>query len=298
MLNPVLQLYLDEVTKSRHYSEHTIRAYGKDLICFFDYLAERDLEPEKTDYKAIRDYIYTLHREGNSPRTINRKLASIRGLYKHLLQTGTISKDPTTLITAPKFKSDLPETLSEKTVSDAIDEFACESALDQRDKAILELFYGSGIRLSELAAINLNSVGDKFVKVLGKGRKERIVPITLKSRTSLDDYLKIRGQLHIGKPTDALFLSVRGKRLTTRDIARRVEKMLRRVSSASRLSPHLLRHSFATHLLDHGADIREIQELLGHASPNTTQIYTHVSIERLINVYHTAHPRAETQKEE
>lgn len=296
MDSPVQQ-YLEEL-KLRQYSLHTLRAYKKDIESFIEFLTERKSNLERVDFKDIREYLYQLHRAGNSARSINRKLASLRSLFRHILQTGVISTDPTVLITAPREKRSLPEALPEDVIAKAIDIAPRGKQIEIRDIAILEMLYGTGIRVNELSTLNLQSVSDKFVRVLGKGEKERIVPLTRQSRTTLDDYLNIRPALVRSRDNEqALFLGRNGTRLTTRQISRRIETMLRRVSGLKRLSPHLLRHSYATHLLDHEADLRAIQELLGHTSPETTQNYTHISIERLVKVYKQAHPRAGEPKE-
>ncbi len=291
--------YLEELEKSRRFSPNTVTAYKKDIQSYLDFLTQRGRDIARVDFHDVRDFIYELHRRGNSARSIVRKLSSLRGLYRHLIRIGAISVDPTILILPPREKRTLPEVLSEKVIAEAIDEAPVVSTIEIRDIAMLELLYGTGIRRSELSDLNLDSVKDKFIHVIGKGDKERIVPLTGKAREALDTYLKIRSALaHAVEHEPALFLSLRGSRITTRQIARRVEKMLRRSSGAKKLSPHQLRHSFATHLLDRGADLREIQELLGHTSPKTTQIYTHVGIGRLVKIYNRAHPRAGKTQED
>jgi len=285
--------YLSELDASLKYSPHTLRAYRRDIGEYSDYVSQRNRTIRTAGFTDVREFIYALHRQGNTSRTIVRKLASVRGLYRHLQVIGAVSADPTYRISPPKERRKLPEPLPEKVIGEALEKAPDGNPLALRDIAIVELFYGTGIRLSELAGLNRASVGGKFVSVLGKGNKVREVPLTGTAKRALNSYLKVRNLI---SPTavsnNALFISHRGKRLTTRDIARRVEAILRRVSGAKRLSPHLLRHSYATHLLDRGAELPVVQELLGHASPKTTQIYTHVSLERLIKIYHQTHPRA------
>jgi len=294
-----VQQYLDDIEKSGRYSKNTVRAYRKDIQDFIKFLEQSGQKITQTDYHNVRDYIYKQHRRGNSARTIGRKIASLRGLFKRLIQTGVIDNDPTTKVSIPREKRNLPEVIPEETIVDAIDAAPLEKNIEIRDVAMLELLYGTGIRRAELAGLNLASVSDKLINVIGKGNKERIVPLTKMARTALDDYLMIRPSLVCAKyNTKALFLSQRGGRLTTRQIARRIERILRRISGKKKLSPHLLRHSYATHLLDHGAGLREIQELLGHTSLKTTQNYTHVSVERLVKTYKQAHPRAGKSKED
>lgn len=294
-----VERYLDELDKSHRFSPNTVRAYRGDIVSFAEFQEQRQRSVVKADYHDVRDFIFELHRRGNLSRSIVRKLSSLRDLYRHLIRIGKIDLDPTTLISAPRVKKDLPEALPEKVIAEAIDTAPADTDIEIRDIAILELLYGTGIRVAELAGLNLGSVSDKFVKVSGKGDKERIVPLTIMARKALDRYLSVRSSLTRSIDSEqALFLSIRGNRLSVRDIARRVVKLLRSTSGATLLSPHLLRHSYATHLLDHGADLREIQELLGHASPKTTENYTHVSIGRLVKVYNQAHPRSGKPKEE
>ncbi|NQU06217.1 MAG: tyrosine recombinase [Calditrichaeota bacterium] len=296
--NPSVESYFNEL-RSRNYSAHTLRAYSRDIESFIESLENKGRKLEKVDFHDIRDFIYILHRAGNSARSINRRISALRGLFRYMLQVGVITNDPTEKIIAPREKRALPEVLPENVISETFDTAPTETPIDIRDIAILEMLYGTGIRVAELAGLDLDSISGKFVHVLGKGDKERIVPLTGSSRRTLDKYLKIRPELKKSGSTEkALFLGQRGSRLTTRQIARRIEKMLRRVSGQKKLSPHIMRHSYATHLLDHDAELRAIQELLGHTSPETTQNYTHVSIERLVKVYKQAHPRAGVKPKE
>lgn len=293
-----VQDYFNEL-KSRNYSKHSLRAYSRDIEKFIDSLSERKYSFEEINFRDVRDYIYSLHRAGNSARSINRRLSTLRGLFRYLLQIGVIANDPAENIIAPREKRALPEALPENIISEALDKAPADNPIEIRDIAMLEMLYGTGIRVAELEGLDLDSVRGKFIHVLGKGDKERIVPLTVSTRRALDKYILVRGSLKDPEYTGkAIFLSKRGTRITTRQIARRVEKMLRRVSGQKKLSPHLMRHSYATHLLDHDAELRAIQELLGHTSPETTQNYTHVSIERLVKVYKQAHPRAGDKPEE
>jgi len=292
------QQYLEELA-ARNFSQHTIQAYRKDIKAYLKFLQNHKRNVKGADFQDIRNFVYELHRQGNSARTISRKFSTLRGFYRYLLRIGVVSKDPTEQISTPRVKRALPDVLPEDVVASAIENAPVGKDIEIRDIAIIELLYGTGIRRAELAGLDLNSVKEKFIHVIGKGNKERIVPLTEKAREALKAYKKVRSALvNMNKMEQALFLSQLGGRLTTRQIARRVEKLLRNVSGAKRLSPHILRHSYATHLMDRGADLREIQELLGHASPNVTQNYTHVSTERLVKVYKQAHPRAGKPKED
>lgn len=297
-MNECVELFLKEIAGARNFSNHTVTAYRNDLEKYVEFLESRECDPVHAGFRDAREFMYELHRKGLSNRSIVRSFSAIRSFYRYLRRVGSVEKDPTRTLSLPREKRSLPKTLPEKVISSAIDQASPATKLIIRDKAILELFYGTGIRLSELAGLNLSSLEGRNIRVLGKGRKERIVPLTRHAQRALEDYLEIRPIL-LGQKRDemAIFLSKSGNRLTTRDIARRVEKLLRQVSGEARLSPHSLRHSYATHLLDHGADLRAIQELLGHETPQTTQIYTHVSIERLTKIYKQAHPRASKQKE-
>ena len=297
-MNTDTQQYLEELA-ARNFSQHTLQAYRKDIRTYIKYLQDHRRNIKGADFHDIRSFVYELHRQGNSARTISRKLSTLRGFYRYLLRIGAVATDPTELVFAPREKIALPDVLPEDVVASAIENAPVGKDIEIRDIAIIELLYGTGIRRAELAGLDLASVKEKFIHVIGKGNKERIVPLTEKAREALKAYKKVRPALvNVRKPEQALFLSQLGGRLTTRQIARRVEKLLRNVSGAKRLSPHILRHSYATHLMDHGADLREIQELLGHASPNVTQNYTHVSTERLVKVYKQAHPRAGKHKED
>lgn len=295
----LLRNFVKELEQSKGYSKHTITAYSRDVTRYLGYLSAQTKTVESADHKDVRNYIYELHRQGLSARSLNRMLASVRGFYRHLQRIGYIDNDPVKSVSLPKEKRSLPKALSEKTISDAIDATPDNSPIEIRDSAIVELLYGTGMRLSEIAGLTIDSISGNNVKVLGKGDKERIIPLTRKSLRSVKEYLRIRVQLLTEEKSEeqTLFLSVRGNPLTGRDIARRVERLLRRVSGEKQLSPHLLRHSYATHLLDNSADLRAIQELLGHEAASTTQIYTHVSLERLKKVYKQAHPRANKEKE-
>ncbi len=298
-MDELLEKFIGELKQSKGYSPNTITAYSKDIARYLSFLATQNKTIESAAYKDVRNYTYELHRQGLSARSLNRMLSAIRGFYRHLVRIGYVDSDPVKDVSLPKEKRSLPKALPEKTISEAIDSAPDSSPIQIRDRAIVELMYGTGIRLSELAGLMTDSISSSFVKVVGKGGMERIIPLTRQSQRAVEAYLKIRRELLGDDESNeqSLFLSVRGNPLTSRDIARRVEKLLRRVSGEKQLSPHLLRHSYATHLLDNNADLREIQELLGHKAASTTQIYTHVSLERLKEVYKQAHPRAIQEKE-
>lgn len=289
--------YLEELEKNRRYSKNTLRAYQGNLTAFDDYFASKNICIEKVDPKNIRKCIYDLHNLGNSPRTIRRKISVLKGYFVYLIEIGLIQLDPTIGLPIPIEKRDLPKVLAQQSIEDAINNTDLDSVLAKRDVAMVELFYGTGIRLSELEMLNISSVENNCITVLGKGNKERIVPMTEHSINAVEEYLKHRSEIANSRDGDALFISVNGKRLTSRDISRRVKKLLRSSSAIDKVSPHALRHSYATHILDNDGDLRVIQELLGHSNLKTTQIYTNVSVERLVKVYKQAHPRAGQPKE-
>lgn len=292
-MNALVEQYIQELEKNRRYSPHTIRAYRKDLLKFVNHLSENNDSITHANFRSVRDFIYEAHRIGNKARTIGRKLAAIRGFYKHMRLIGKIESDPTELVSIPREKRGLPEPVQREVLNEIFDCPHDGSPISLRDRAILELFYGTGLRLSEAMNLNIDDIQNKFIKVLGKGNKERISPLTNHANDSINKYLKVRFQL-VGNNSDekALFVSYRGNRMTSRDISRRIERLLKQSLNINKHNPHAIRHSFATHLLEGGSDIRLIQELLGHSSLKTTQIYTHVSIDKLMESYDQAHPRA------
>ena len=256
------------------------------------------VEIEKVDRIAIRKYLSFLHRK-NKKSSIARKISSLRSFFKYLVREQMVPSNPAKSVSTPKIEKTLPTTLtvdeafrlmeSPKSISKKSSEGAKEKGL--RDRAILELLYSSGLRVSELVGLNSNQLDLDLgiVRVMGKGRKERIVPVGVKAIEVLKAYLEERGML---KGDEAIFVNSLGGRLTARSVGRLVKKYSRHSGIFRKVSPHSLRHSFATHLLDAGADIREIQEMLGHSSLSTTQRYTHVSMGKLMEVYDKAHPRS------
>jgi integrase/recombinase XerC len=295
-MEPIEQ-FLEELEKRRRYSEHTLRAYASDLKAYQEHLACSGRELLKADFRNVRDHIYNLHRSGNSARSIVRKLSAIKALYRHLQRTGLVESNPVSLVSAPKLKRLLPNALSEIELKETLDNAPAVTPQQIRDQAIFELFYGCGLRRAEMAGLTLGSFSGNFVKVLGKGKKDRVIPLTRKSKIALDRYLAIRPLLIRGESNlAALWLSNRGQALSDSQIYRRIVVLIGSIG-AEKPHPHQLRHSFATHLLNHGAELREVQELLGHESPQTTQIYSNVGIQRLVKVYNQAHPRAGKNRE-
>lgn len=280
----------------RQFSPHTVSAYRQDLKRYGDFLREisHDDNPglDRFDASSIRRFIAWMVSSGYARRTVQRNMAALRSLSRHLLRTGAMGADPTLGLSAPRVERRLPSFLTRKEADLLFAVPAEPTEAELRDRAILELFYGTGIRLSELVTLNLDAVDTAggLVRVTGKGRKSRIVPLGRSAATAIERYLSARGGA--GGRSEPLFLNLRGERISNRSVQRMVSKRLAQVSEARQLSPHVLRHTFATHMLNAGADLRAVQELLGHASLSSTQIYTHVTTERLKEVYKKAHPRA------
>ncbi len=274
----------------KNYSKLTILNYKNDLEDFMVFLGQAPLE--SVDYLFIRKYLALLKEKQISSRSVARYLSTLRSFFKFLAREGYLKANPLQGISSPKQDKHLPSFMTEAEVTKLIDAVILKDAKDDkafRDKAILEMFYSTGMRISEVVGSNISSVDfiSGIVKVMGKGKKERIVPIGECALSALRKYLDKRKT-----QTDALFLNKNGRRITDRGVRGIVAKYLRLASLKQGISPHTLRHSFATHLLNRGADLRSVQELLGHANLSTTQVYTHLTTERLKSVYDKAHPRA------
>jgi integrase/recombinase XerC len=281
----VLTAYGAHLETARHASPHTVRAYLSDLRQFVTFAGRVDaVRPE-----TIRRWLRTL--DGTRDRTsIARKLAAVRGLFRFLVDTARLAVDPTTGIATPKQRRKLPAHLTLDDVDRLLSTPPADGELGLRDRAILELLYSSGLRVSELTGLDWEHVDADagLVRVLGKGRKERVVPVGRPALRALEAY---RAAARVAA-TGPVFRNARGGRLTSRSVARLMERHVLVSGSATKATPHALRHTFATHLLGAGADLRAIQELLGHASLSTTQRYTHVDLRRLMEAYDRAHPRA------
>jgi integrase/recombinase XerC len=320
--------FLDHLRLNENASAHTVRAYESDLSQFITFVAAHlnrrrpDLASSDFNHLNIRAFLGDLHKRGNSRASAARKLAAIRTFGKYLRREGAIEGDPAALVGTPRREERLPAHLGESEMSRLLDMPDTTSALGRRDRAILELFYASGLRLSELVGVGLEDVNlsGRVVRVLGKGCKERIVPFNRSTEAAIRAWLKDREEIAVvaarssllasrmpsrtragdtGKKvaksrrsTEPLFLNYQGGRLSTRSVDRLVRKYVAACSTRFGISPHALRHSFATHLLERGADLRVIQELLGHARLSTTQRYTHVNAAQLLDAYRKAHPKA------
>ncbi|OGX28836.1 MAG: tyrosine recombinase XerC [Omnitrophica WOR_2 bacterium RIFCSPLOWO2_12_FULL_51_24] len=269
----------------RNASKHTLINYSVDLKSLSEFLKEEPIE--KIDYISLRRYLAHIKEQNLSKVSIARKIASIRSFFKFLFREGIIKNNPASSLSTPKRDKHLPKFLDEKEIVILLESPDLESEAGLRDRAILETLYSTGIRVSELVGLNVEHIDQigGVIKVYGKGKKERIVPIGGRALQAIRDYLKKRD-------AKALFFNKNGGRLTDRSIRRIINKYITKASIQQKISPHTLRHSFATHMLDHGADLRSVQELLGHANLSTTQIYTHITTERLKSAYQKSHPRA------
>ena len=280
--------FIDYLKKEKNYSEHTIRAYQRDIEVFVDFLNDNSIG--EIDSNVVSYYIAFLLKYGLDKNTVARKLSSLKSFFKALKKMGLIAENPAEVIKTPKKKKHLPGFLTYEQVEKSM------TIEDPRDAAIMEVLYSCGLRASELTGLNIDDVdlNQEEIRVMGKGGKERILPLGRRAREAVSRYLNCRKADGGGDAADMpLFLNYRGRRLTTRSLQRIVRKHLVNVARASGTNPHILRHSFATHLLERGADLRAVQELLGHASLSTVQIYTHLTTKRLKDIYTKAHPRAE-----
>jgi integrase/recombinase XerC len=323
-----IESFLEHLRLNENASLHTVRAYESDLAQFLSFVAtasgrrRADLAPQDVDHQQIRAFLSDLHRRGNSRSSAARKLAAIRAFGRYLRREGVVEGDPAALVGTPRREHRLPAHLGEAEMARLLEMPDASQPLGRRDRAILELFYASGLRLSELVGLDVEdmNLSGRVVRVLGKGRKERIVPFNRSTEEALRAWLA-DWELLIGaggpepgaresrvgsresgagrvsrsgsrQRSTPLFLNYQGSRLSTRSVDRLVRKYVAACSTRFGISPHALRHSFATHLLERGADLRAIQELLGHARLSTTQRYTHVNAAQLLETYRKAHPKA------
>ncbi len=297
MFDDDLEKFFQYLQSERHYSPHTLSNYRRDIRGFLDFCQQHNLNDwVSIDSQNVRDYVARLHRQGLAGKSLQRLLSSLRSLFRHLLKQQKILANPATGLRAPKSQKKLPDVLS----PDALDHLLNLKGKDSeslRDRAILELFYGCGLRLSELTGLDLDSIrwGEQVLVVLGKGNKQRRVPFGSKARDALQTWLTPRALL-VNENENAVFISLKGKRISPRSVETQLKKRAREQGMFQRIYPHLLRHSFASHILESSGDLRAVQELLGHANLSTTQIYTHVDFQHLANVYDAAHPRARRKK--
>jgi len=292
-----LERFLEHLRHERRLSPRTVENYRRDLQHLLYWLTERHIGdwPELDDHR-VRAYVAQRHREGLCAKSLQRVLSALRSLFRYLLREGEAQHNPAQGIRAPKVRRKLPITLDTDQLGQVLNQPG-ENALELRDRAMLELFYSSGLRLAELIAVNLGDIDpvDASLEVVGKGAKTRRVPVGRKALDALRAWLQVRPALAAEGET-ALFVSRRGTRIHPRTVQQRVSRWAMAKGAPRDLHPHLLRHSFASHLLESSGDLRAVQELLGHADISTTQIYTHLDFQHLAQVYDKAHPRARKQR--
>ena len=286
MTTPI-QKFLSYLEIEKNYSAHTLLNYHIDLKEFFKFLGTTPLS--QVDYTVLRRYLAQIRQRQLKPRTIARKLSCLRSFFKFLQREGLIQQNPAALLLTPKLDKPLPHFLTEEETFKLMESPKDDKISSLRDRAIFETLYSAGIRVSELVGLNIDQVDfiSNLVRVMGKGKKERLVPVGDKAVDAIKQYLDARVVKH-----NAVFLNKSGGRLSDRSVRNIINKYIKLTSVQQHVSPHMLRHSFATHLLNRGADLRSVQELLGHVNLSTTQIYTHLTTEKLKSVYDKAHPRA------
>lgn len=288
-------VFLDYLHYEKNASRHTLENYRRDLVQYERYLSERNISFNAADHVIIRGFLASLYQKHLKKSSIARKLAAIRSFYRFCLQKEWVEENPAKVVSTPKQDKNVPSFLSEEETVALLDIPQSKDPLLIRDRAILELLYATGVRVSELVGLDLDDIhtGERLIRVMGKGKKERLVPFGTQAEHVLREYIQNRYRIHEGKiHKDALFLNNRGERLSVRSVQRKVNHYLERTAVKRKISPHSLRHSFASHLLSRGADLRVIQELLGHESLSTTQKYTHLDLKQLLKVYKKSHPRS------
>ncbi|HSG68313.1 MAG TPA: tyrosine recombinase XerC [Bacteroidales bacterium] len=288
--------FIDYISYEKRYSNHTVQAYRKDLDQYTAFLADQYemTDPTQVGHQHIRSWLVSLMETGLTARSVMRKLSTLKSFYKYLLRNGKISSDPTMMVVAPKTPSRNPEFVDEAQMVELLDNIEYGNDFEGiRDRLILEIFYGTGIRLAELISLKEADISfDKqTIKVLGKRNKERIIPFTDKMDEPLQKYLQMKKE-NAFDDEGRLLLTAHGKKLYPRLVYRIVNKYLTQVTTLSKKSPHILRHTFATHMLNRGADLNAVKEFLGHANLAATQVYTHNTVEKLKKIYQQAHPRA------
>jgi len=282
-----IEKFISYLDIERNYSAHTVLNYKLDLKEFQNFLQDKPLED--VEYLTLRKFLASLKSKNLKSRTLARKISTIKSFYRFLSREGYLKSNPSLLLSSPKLDKHLPNFLTENEMTKLIEAPSCDTIFGKRDRAILEMLYSTGMRIGELVNLNVENIDfiSGVTKVLGKGKKERLLPVGQSALSAIRDYLNERG-----KQKKELFLNKNSTRLTDRGVRNILNKYIRITSLKEHVSPHTLRHSFATHLLNRGADLRSVQELLGHVNLSTTQIYTHLSTERLKSVYDKAHPHA------
>lgn len=291
-MKEILSKFLEYLEYQKEYSSNTLKAYETDILQFLNFLKKGEIRSFKeVDYRVFLDFISSLKSdERYTEKSIARKVASIKAFFKFLYSRRLIKNNPALLLYTPKVPEKLPDFLSEEEVVKIIESPKGSSWQTLRDRAILELLYSTGIRVGELVSLTLKDINfvDETIKVKGKGKKERIVPVGTPAMKALIEYIEQKPYSKV----DAVFLNKYGKTLTERSVERLVDKYSKKAGIGKKVTPHTFRHSFATHMLNRGADLRTVQELLGHERITTTQIYTHLTLEKLREFYNKAHPRA------
>lgn len=297
----LIERYLEYLAIEKGLSKNTIVSYRRDLLKLQQFLKdEQGTALADAQQTAIASFVAGIRRNGASPRSVGRAISAVRGFYRFLLATKRIPSDPTINIESPRLERRLPTVLTEEEVERLLAFSRRHEPLDLRDKAILELMYATGLRASEVISLKMGDVHLElgYVRCIGKGSRERIVPVGSKAIAALELYISgCRNALVSRTGTRALFVSSRGEALSRQGLWKLIKKQVRAAGISRRVTPHTLRHSFATHLLSHGADLRSVQEMLGHADISTTQIYTHLDKSRLKQIYLSAHPRAQSRVE-
>lgn len=295
-MNDYVDRYLNYLQAQRSLSMATIKAYQQDLMLFVDYIQQKpeNISWADVDTLLLRDFLGMMQVKGYSRTTVSRVLSAIRGFFNYLLRREIVSANPAHSIKAPKKQRKLPQILSVDEMSRLLRSFPNDDPLAERNRAMFELLYASGIRVQELVSLITDDLdgSEEFIRVMGKGSKERLVPLGDYARQALRKYLRDSRPLLALPEERGLFVNFRGQRITVRGVQYILDQHIRQVGILKNISPHKIRHSFATHLLDGGADLRAVQDLLGHSQLSTTQIYTKVSRNRLKSVYNQAHPRA------
>ncbi|MBN1650322.1 MAG: tyrosine-type recombinase/integrase [Bacteroidales bacterium] len=290
--------FLNYIEFERRYSVHTLTSYKKDLQQFSDFLSRvyEIKSAQEIKFTIIRTWIAQLMEEGNSARTVNRKISTLKSYFRFLLKTGKIAQNPMLKITGPKIRKKLPVFIEEKSMNILIDDDLDRNSFKEvRNRLVVEFFYTTGMRRAELIGIKTRDVdlNNQLIKVLGKRNKERLLPIHASLLSLIDSYLSLKKSIETAPQSGAyFFLTEKGKKMYPELVYRIVNNYLSRVSTQKKKSPHVLRHTFATHMLNHGADLNAVKELLGHANLAATQIYTHNTIDKLKNIYKLAHPKA------
>lgn len=294
MIHRQIRLFLEYLDAERKFSRHTLLSYEQDLQQFLSFLQSTKIHSlNEVDRPLLRSFLGSLVEQGYRRKSIARKIAALRSFFRYLKKSNHLRTNPTLNLLAPRPQKTLPVYVDEEAIQNLLETMKEQDGTPHRDYALLELLYGTGIRVGELVSLNCDDVDliDRSIKVMGKGSKQRIVPLGRKAFEALKSFVAIR-RSEMGKDNPPLFVGQQGERISPRVVHRIVSRAISRIADIEKKSPHVLRHSFATHMLNRGAELRAVKELLGHESLSTTQVYTHVSMERLKKAYKQAHPKA------